>query len=108
MELVVGLMLIGVVHRLEGRPPSALLVIRTIRDPTWAIIYLLVCGAGTIAGMIIITTAIAMPLASFGTRALKRHASFRVATGLASVALGLFLASRIVVIVRLFAAVPLL
>jgi hypothetical protein len=54
-------MLIGVVHSLAGSAFVAILVIRTIRDPTWTIIYPLVFGAGRIAGMIIITTAIAMP-----------------------------------------------
>ena len=84
----------------------ALLVLTTIREPAWAIVYLLVFGAGTIAGMMMITTAIAMPFASYGERSVKRHEFIRLATGLASVALGLFLAYRIAVIDGLFAAVP--
>ena len=71
-----------------------------------AIVYLLVFGAGTIAGMMMITMAIAVPFASFGERSARRHAFVRLATGLASVGLGLFLAYRIAVIDGLFAALP--
>jgi high-affinity nickel permease len=97
---------IGFVHGLAGSAAIALLVMTTIRDPAWAIIYLLVFGAGTIAGMSMITMAIAIPLASFGERSARRHALVRLATGVASVALGLVLAYRIAVIDGLFAAVP--
>src|SRR4029453_9413696 len=70
------------------------------------IVYLLVLGAGTIAGMSMITMAIAVPFASFGERSARRHAFVRLATGVASVALGLVLAYRIAVVDRLFAAAP--
>jgi high-affinity nickel-transport protein len=99
-------LLIGVVHGLAGSAAIALLVMTTIPDPARAIVYLLVFGAGTIAGMSIITMAIAAPLASFGERSAKAHALVRLATGVASVALGLVLAYRIGVINGLFAAVP--
>jgi len=100
---IVRPLLIGVVHGLAGSAAIALLVMTTIRDPAWAIVYLLVFGAGTIAGMSMITMAIAVPLASFGERSERRHAFVRQATGVASVALGLFLAYRIAVIDGLFA-----
>src|SRR5262245_40432658 len=95
---------IGVVHGLAGSGAIALLVMTTIRDPVWAIFYLLVFGAGTIIGMAMITIAIAMPFASFGERSVKGHAFLRSATGVASVALGLLLAYRIAVVDGLFAA----
>jgi len=97
---------IGIVHGLAGSGAVALLVMTTIRDPAWAVVYLLVFGVGTIAGMMLITIAIAIPFASFGGRFVKSHAFICVATGLASVAVGLFLAYRITVIDGLFAAVP--
>src|ERR1700685_4698883 len=52
-------LLVGLVHGLAGSAAVALLVLTTIRDPYWAIAYLLVFGVGTIAGMMIIHTAIA-------------------------------------------------
>jgi hypothetical protein len=103
---IVRPVVIGIVHGLAGSAAIALLVLTTIREPAWAIVYLLVFGAGTIAGMMVITTAIAMPFASFGERSVKRHTFIRLATGFASVALGLFLSYRIAVIDGLFAAVP--
>jgi high-affinity nickel-transport protein len=99
-------LLIGVVHGLAGSAAIALLVMTTIRDPAWAVVYLLVFGIGTIAGMSMITMAIAVPFASIGERSPRRHAFVRLATGVASVALGLVLAYRIAVIDGLFAAVP--
>jgi high-affinity nickel-transport protein len=103
---IVRPVVIGIVHGLAGSAAVALLVMTTIGDPAWAIVYLLVFGAGTIAGMMMITMAIAMPFASFGKPSAKRHAVVRLATGLASVALGLFLTYRIAVVDGLFAAVP--
>jgi hypothetical protein len=100
---IVKPILIGVVHGLAGSAAIALLVMTTIRNPAWQVVYLLVFGAGTIAGMAMITMAIAVPLAAFGER---RHALVRLVTGVASVALGLILAYRIAVIDGLFAAVP--
>src|SRR5262245_25295516 len=78
---IVRPVLVGVVHGLAGWPAIALLVMTTIRDPAWAIVYLLVFGAGTIAGMSMITMAIAVPLASCGERSARRHALVRLATG---------------------------
>ena len=98
--------LIGIVHGLAGSAAVTLLVIPTIRNPAWAVGYLLVFGAGTIAGMAMITFAIAMPFASVGERSATGHAFIRWATGVASVVLGLFLAYRIAVVDGLFAAAP--
>src|SRR5205085_8073219 len=52
---------IGVVHGLAGSAAIALLVLPLIRDPLWAVMYLAVFGAGTIAGMMLITTVLAVP-----------------------------------------------
>jgi len=57
--------------------------------------FVLIFGVGTIAGMMMITMAIAVPCASFGERSVRRHAFVRFATGLASIALGLFLTYRV-------------
>lgn len=99
-------LVVGVVHGLAGSAAVALLVMTTIRAPAWEVIYLLVFGAGTIAGMMLITMTIAMPFVSYGERSVNRQSFMRLATGVASVALGLFLTYRIAVIDGLFAAVP--
>ena len=53
---------IGIVHGLAGSAAIALLVLPIIRDPIWAMAYLLIFGIGTIAGMMLITAAIAVPV----------------------------------------------
>ncbi|HKO93205.1 MAG TPA: high-affinity nickel-transport family protein, partial [Polyangiaceae bacterium] len=53
---------VGIVHGLAGSAAVALLVLGAIGDPLWALGYLLVFGVGTIAGMVLITTAIAVPI----------------------------------------------
>src|ERR1700719_4111312 len=52
-------LMIGIVHGMAGSAAVALLVLATIRDPRWAVAYLLVFGVGTIAGMMVITMSIA-------------------------------------------------
>ena len=67
-------LVIGTVHGLAGSAAVALLVLPIIHDPVWAIGYLLIFGVGTIAGMMLITAAIAVPV-SYSTRFqfLHRH-----------------------------------
>jgi high-affinity nickel-transport protein len=88
-------LLIGIVHGLAGSAAVALLVLTTIRDPRWAIAYLLVFGLGTVAGMMLITMSIASAFTFFG----RRHAAFSVrlglASGLLSLAFGLLLVYQI-------------
>src|SRR2546427_447514 len=52
-------LIVGIVHGLAGSAAVALLVLATIRNPRWAVAYLLVFGVGTIAGMMLITMSIA-------------------------------------------------
>jgi ABC-type nickel/cobalt efflux system permease component RcnA len=52
---------IGIVHGLAGSAAVALLVLAQIREPLWAVAYLLLFGIGTTAGMTLITTLIAVP-----------------------------------------------
>src|SRR5207244_10097018 len=56
-------LVVGLVHGLAGSAAVALLVLATIRDARWALAYLLVFGLGTIAGMMFITAAVALPFA---------------------------------------------
>jgi high-affinity nickel-transport protein len=99
-------LIVGVVHGLAGSAAVALLVLTTIGDSGWAILYLLVFGAGTIAGMMLITAAIAWPLAAGGRRFARLHAGLRVASGVISLAVGLVLAYRIGVVDGLFGGDP--
>lgn len=98
---------VGIVHGLAGSAAIALLVLTTIDDVTWGLLYLLVFGVGTVVGMVLITTAIAVPFAGTATRSVRTHHYLRAATGLVSVGFGVFLAYEIGVVQGLFSAAPL-
>jgi high-affinity nickel-transport protein len=97
---------VGIVHGLAGSAAVALLVLTTIRDPRWAIAYLLVFGAGTIAGMMVITMLIGAPFAYTGRKFTNFNRGLGVAAGLVSVAFGLFMTFQIGFVDGLFTANP--
>ena len=82
---------VGLVHGLAGSAAVALLVLTTIRDPRWAIAYLLVFGLGTIAGMMLITAAIALPFKYSQSRFARLNRGLALASGLLSIAFGIFI-----------------
>jgi hypothetical protein len=86
--------IVGLVHGLAGSAFVAMLVLAAIPGPLLGLAYLAVFGVGTIAGMALITAAVAIPSAmaarSFGH--LQHY--LRLASGVASVAFGLFLAKQ--------------
>jgi len=97
---------IGLVHGLAGSAAVALLVLAEIRDPRWAIAYLLVFGVGTIAGMMLITMAIGAPFAYTGRRFAPFNRGLGVASGLLSLGFGLFITYQIAITDGLFATHP--
>jgi len=92
---VIRPIIIGVVHGLAGSAALALLVLPMIHDPLWAIAYLLVFGVGTIAGMALITTAVALPFAYTANWSAKINRYLGVSSGLLSLGFGLFLVYQI-------------
>ncbi len=97
---------IGLVHGLAGSAAVALLVLSTIRSPVWATAYLLVFGAGTVVGMMLMTTAIAVPLAYTGRKFLKASRFMTATSGVVSMAFGLFLVYHIGLVDGLFRTIP--
>jgi len=98
--------MIGFVHGLAGSAAVALLVLTTIDDPRWSLAYLLVFGVGTVAGMMLITATIAVPLHFGGGRIAGLHRHLRLASGAFSLALGLFLVHQIGIVDGLFTGDP--
>jgi high-affinity nickel-transport protein len=98
-------LLIGLVHGMAGSAAVALLVLATIRDPRWAVAYLLVFGVGTIAGMMLIT----MSIASTFHFVRGKHQFLRqlaMASGLLSLGFGVFVAYQIIVVNGLLSTHP--
>ncbi|MGA8408081.1 MAG: hypothetical protein WB680_12950, partial [Candidatus Acidiferrales bacterium] len=82
---------VGIVHGLAGSAAVALLVLTTIRVASWAILYLLVFGVGTVAGMMLITAAIAVPFKFSDTRFARLNRGLGLASGVISLCFGLFI-----------------
>lgn len=99
-------LVVGVVHGLAGSAAVALLVLTTIRNPRWGVWYLLVFGLGTIVGMTLMTAAITLPFSRSDNRFARLGGGLRVASGVISLAFGLFVAYRTGFVGGLFAATP--
>jgi high-affinity nickel-transport protein len=99
-------LLVGLVHGLAGSAAVALLVLALIKNPWWAIAYLLLFGIGTIAGMMLITAAIGAVVAYASSHSARVEHYLRVASGLLSVGFGLFLAYQIAVVDGLITGYP--
>jgi high-affinity nickel permease len=99
-------LLVGLVHGLAGSAAVALLVLTTIRDPYGAIAYLLVFGIGTIAGMMIITTAIALPFKYSQQRFARFNRALQVVSGVISLAFGIFIVYKMGYVSGMFTSHP--
>jgi hypothetical protein len=97
---------VGLVHGLAGSAAVALLVLTTIRNPRWAVLYLVIFGAGTIAGMMLITAAIALPFSFAGYKFAWLNKSLVVGSGVLSLVFGIFVCYQIGVVNGLFTANP--
>ena len=84
-------LVVGIVHGLAGSAAIALVVLAAVRDPLWAITYLVLFGVGTIAGMMVITLALSAPFALTSAKLPHLNLQLRVASGLISFGFGLFL-----------------
>ena len=97
---------VGVVHGLAGSAAVALLVLATIKTPSIALFYLAVFGAGTVAGMMLLTLAMSLPIAALSKRFRNAELLLAQVTGLISIAFGLFLAYRIGIVDGLLWGTP--
>ena len=99
-------LLVGIVHGLAGSAAVALLVLSTIREAKWAILYLLIFGLGTIAGMMLITAALAFPFSFAGNKFVWLNRSFVTGSGLLSLGFGIFVCYQIGFVDGLFSSHP--
>jgi high-affinity nickel permease len=99
-------LVVGLIHGLAGSAAVALLVLTTIRDPKWAVAYLLLFGLGTIAGMMLITSAMGVPFAYAEKHLSQTSKALRIASGLISLGFGLFVVYQIGLVSGLFTNHP--
>ena len=72
-----------------------LAVLASIPSPTVALAYILVFGAGSVGGMMVMSTLLGLPLALASERFVRAELALRALAGLGSIAIGLVLAWRI-------------
>ncbi len=99
-------LVVGVVHGLAGSAAVALLVLTEIHDPLWGIAYLALFGVGTVAGMMAVTAAIALPFAFSAKQLPKFNSLLRLLCGALSIGFGLYLMWRIGLVDGLFSNHP--
>jgi high-affinity nickel-transport protein len=98
-------LVVGFIHGLAGSAFVALLVLAAVPSALLGLVYLALFGLGTVGGMMLITVAIAAPSALTARRFGNAQRYLRLASGVASVAFGLFLA-RQGIVDGLFSAAP--
>jgi len=99
-------LVVGIVHGLAGSAAVALLVLATVQNPVWGFWYLFVFGFGTIVGMMLMTAIIIVPFTHTGNRFARLGGNLRIASGVISLAFGLFVAYRIGLVDGLFTGNP--
>jgi high-affinity nickel-transport protein len=99
-------LLVGIVHGLAGSAAVALLVLSTIGQPKWAVLYLLIFGVGTIVGMMLITAALALPFSFAGQKFAWVNRGLVTASGVLSLGFGLFVCYQIGFVNGLFTGHP--
>ena len=91
------------IHGLAGSAALMLLVLTTVHSTAQGFLYILVFGVGSICGMLLMSTAIALPFALTAGRLERTNEAVRVAAGLVSIALGGSIMIEIGLIQGLFA-----
>jgi hypothetical protein len=86
--------IVGSVHGMAGSAAATLLIVPLIGDPQMAMLYLAVFGIGTIAGMTLVTLAIAAPANLAASRFAGFDRGLRLAAGGLSLAFGAYLGYR--------------
>ena len=89
-------LLIGMVHGLAGSAALLLLLIPVIPSTVLKIVYILVFGAGSIAGMIIMSCMVGLPTRLMAERFLKVSLAVRALAGLFSLGFGIWLLQRFI------------
>jgi len=82
--------LVGILHGLAGSAGLALLAMTAAPTLAAGAVYLAVFAVGTVAGMLVLSALMSLPLAYLESRYAAFHRGVQLAAGLASVAFGLF------------------
>ncbi|MBI4492804.1 MAG: high-affinity nickel-transport family protein [Chloroflexi bacterium] len=99
-------LVIGMVHGLAGSAAVALLVLTTIHERSLAFAYLLVFSLGVMAGMAAVTTLMGLPFVTTSRKLESFNRGLVYASGVLSLAFGLWLAYQVGMVDGLFGPNP--
>lgn len=88
-------LLVGVMHGLAGSAALVPLVVAEIRSPLVGLFYMLVFGAGSIGGMMLMSALVGLPMHLTASRFTRFNVALRVAAGVFSIGFGLLMVYRI-------------
>jgi len=88
-------LLIGIVHGFAGSAAITLLVLTTISSPAVGLLYIAVFGIGSIGGMMVMSTLMALPARFAPARYARANLALRCVTGLFSLSFGIFMIYQI-------------
>lgn len=84
-------LIVGMVHGAAGTGALMLLVLSTIQEPPRAILYMLIFGMGSVAGMFLVSLFLAAPLRWLSRCAPSGYGLIQAAAGLSSCLFGIWL-----------------
>jgi cytochrome c biogenesis protein CcdA len=87
-------LLVGGVHGLAGSGALVVLALQSAGTPATALAYVIVFGVGSVLGMVLFSTAVALPLRLHAGHLSKTARGLEAALGVGSVALGLWIAAH--------------
>ncbi len=87
-KLPLRTLLVGMVHGLAGSAALVVLTASTVQDPVMGLLYVALFGLGSIAGMTVLSSLLAVPLAWTAQAFTWTHRSLQAGVGLATIALG--------------------
>ncbi len=82
-------LLVGVMHGLAGSAALVVLAATALESPLQGVVYVVLFGLGSVAGMALLSAVISVPLIFTANRLTWVHRGIRGATGLVSVGLGI-------------------
>jgi hypothetical protein len=83
--------LVGLMHGLAGRAALTRGVVSTVSSPLGGLLYIIVFGAGSTAGMLVLSGLIGLPFVFTSRHSATLHTLLRLAAGSASLGLGIWL-----------------
>ena len=79
---------VGLMHGVAGSAALVVLTAATLQSPIWGVFYILLFGIGSIAGMALLSAAIALPM-TYAARSVDwAHRGLQLCVGIATLAIG--------------------